>query len=64
MQETETCFNNMPMSAFKIPIMFRSVGRCGEMSYIIGRKEGQKGKEFTPIISVKCFNIDGEIIFN
>ena len=42
MQEGETHFNNMPMLAFRIPIMFRSVGRCSEMSYTMGRKEGPK----------------------
>ena len=42
MQESETCFDNMPMSGFRIPIVFRSVGRCSEMSYIMGRKEGPK----------------------
>ena len=42
MQESETRFNNIPMSAFKIPIIFRSVGRCSEMSYTMGRKEGPK----------------------
>ena len=31
MQENETYFDNMPMPMFRIPIMFRSVGR-----YMIG----------------------------
>ena len=39
MQESETCFNNMSMSAFKIPIMFRNVGRCNEMGDTMGRKK-------------------------
>ena len=39
MQESETCFDNMSMSAFRIPIMFRSVGRCSVMGYTMGRKE-------------------------
>ena len=44
MQESETRFDNMPMSVFKIPIMFRSVGRrCSEMSYTMGREKGPKG---------------------
>ena len=38
MQESETRFNNMPMIAFRIPIMFRRVGRCSEMSYTMDRK--------------------------
>ena len=42
MQESETCFDNMLMSAFKIPIMFKSVGRCSGMGYTMGRKEGPK----------------------
>ena len=42
MQESETHFNNMPMSEFKIPIMFRSVGRCSEMGYAMGREKGPK----------------------
>ena len=39
MQESETLFNNMPMLEFRICIMFRSVGRCSEMGYTMGRKE-------------------------
>ena len=39
MQESETDFDNMLMSTFRIPIMFRSMGRCSEMSYTMGRKE-------------------------
>ena len=42
MQKSETRFDNMPMLTFRIPIMFRSVGRCNEMSYIMDRKEGLK----------------------
>ena len=40
MQESETRFNNMLMLAFRIPILFRSVGRCSEMDYTMGCKEG------------------------
>ena len=43
MQESETRFDNMSMSAFRIPIMFRSVGMCGEMGYTVGREKGLKG---------------------
>ena len=64
MQESETRFHNMPMSTFRIPIMFRSVGRCSEMSYTMDRKKGPKSWEFTPIIGVKRFNGGGKIIFN
>ena len=39
MQESETLFDSMPMLTFRIPIMFRSVGRCSEMGYTMGRKE-------------------------
>ena len=42
MQESETHFDNMPMLAFGIPIMFRSVGRCSEMSYTMAQKKGPK----------------------
>ena len=64
MQESETRFDNMQMSAFRIPIMFKSEGRYSEMGFTMGRKEGPKGCEFNPIIGVKCFNSGGEIIFN
>ena len=64
MQENETRLDNMSMALFIILIMFRSVGRCREMSYTMIHKEGPKSKEFTPIISVKCLNGGGEIIFN
>ena len=43
MQESKTCFDNMLMPMFRIPIMFKSVGRCSEMSYTMGRKERPKG---------------------
>ena len=43
MQESETRFDNMPMLAFRIPIMFKSVGRCSEMGYTMGREKGLKG---------------------
>ena len=39
MQESETCFDNMPMLTFRIPIMFRSMGRCSEMGYTMGSEE-------------------------
>ena len=39
MHESETRFDNMPMSTFRILMMFRSVGRCSEMGYTMGRKE-------------------------
>ena len=58
MQESETRFDNMPMSAFKIPIMFKSVGRCSES------RERIEGLKIHPIICVKCFNGGGKIIFN
>ena len=43
MQKSETRFDNMSMPTFIIPIIFRSVGRCSEMSYTMGRKKGPKG---------------------
>ena len=43
MQESETRFDNIPMSALRIPIMFKSVGRYSEMGYIMGHKKGLKG---------------------
>ena len=43
MQESETYFDNISMSTFKIPIMFRSVGRCSEMSYAMSREKGLMG---------------------
>ena len=39
MEESETRFDNIPMPTFRIPIMFRSVGTCSEMSYAMGYKE-------------------------
>ena len=42
MQESETCFDNMSMPTFRIPIMFKSVGRCSKMGDTMGRKEGPK----------------------
>ena len=43
MEESETCFDNMPMSVFRIPIMLRSVGRCGEMGYTMSCEKGLMG---------------------
>ena len=42
MQESETRFENMPMPTFRVPIMFRSVGKCSEMGDTMGHKEGPK----------------------
>ena len=42
MQESETLFDNVLMSTSIVRIMFRSVGRCSEMGYTIGRKERLK----------------------
>ena len=42
MHENETHFDNMSMPTFRIPIMFRSVGRCSEIGYTMSRKEGPK----------------------
>ena len=38
MQESETRFDNVLMSTFKVPIMFRSVRRCSEMGDTTGCK--------------------------
>ena len=43
MQESKTRFDNMSMPMFRIPIMFRSMGRCSEMSYTMGSEKGPKG---------------------
>ena len=43
MQKSETHFDNMPIPAFIIPIIIKSVGRCSEMSYTMGREKGSKG---------------------
>ena len=64
MQESETRFYNVLMSEFRIPIMFKSVGRYSEMGYTMGRKKGPKSKKFAPIIWIKSFNGVGEIVFN
>ena len=42
MQESETRLDIMLMLAFRLTIMFRSVGRCSEISYTMGSKEGPK----------------------
>ena len=42
MQESETRFDNVPMPAFRVPIMFRSMGRCSEMGDTMGHKEGSE----------------------
>ena len=39
MQESETHFDNVSMLTFKLPIMFKSVGRCSEIGYTMGCKE-------------------------
>ena len=43
MQENEISFDNMPMPTIRIPIMFKSMGRCSEMSYTMGHEKGPKG---------------------
>ena len=64
MEESETRFDNMPMSAFRVPIMFRSVGRCSEMGDTMGCEKRSKSQKFSPIICVKGFDGGGEIVFN
>ena len=48
MQESETRFDNMPMPAFKIPIMFKSVRRYSEMGYTMGLRERTEGLNIRP----------------
>ena len=43
MQKSKTCCDNMPIPAFRIPIMFRSVRRGSEMGYTMGCEKGLKG---------------------
>ena len=42
MHKSDTHFDIMPMPAFRVPIMFKSVGRCSEMGYTMGHKKGPK----------------------
>ena len=49
MQRSETSFDNMPMSAFRVPIMFRSVGRCSEMGDTMGREKNRRAKNSPPL---------------
>ena len=42
MQESETLFDNRMMSAFNVPIMFKSVRRFCEMGYTLCYKERLK----------------------
>ena len=42
-QESETCFGNMLMSAFRIPIMYKSLGRYSKMGSTMGLEKGSKG---------------------
>ena len=48
MQESETRFDNMSMSKFRILIMFRSVGRSSEMGYTVARKD-RRARNSPPI---------------
>ena len=43
MQENETRFDNMLMPTFRLPIMFRSVGRFSEIGNTMSCKKGPKG---------------------
>ena len=49
MQERETRLDKRPMLAFRVSIMFRSVGRYSEMGYTMGHKKGPKGYKFAPL---------------
>ena len=64
MQASETRFDNMPMSAFRVPIMFKIVGRRSEMGDTMGCEKISKSQKFTPIIYAKGFDGGGEILFN
>ena len=43
MEESETRFDNILMSVFRIPIMLKSVGRCSDLGYTMCCKKGSKG---------------------
>ena len=43
MEESETRFDNMSMSTFRIPLMLRSVGRFSETGYTTGCEKGPTG---------------------
>ena len=64
MQESKTHFDNMPMLAFKIPIMFRSVGRCSKWVIPWVARKDRRAKNSSLIIYVKHFYGRGEIVFN
>ena len=51
MEESETHFENRSMLAFRIPIMFKSMGRYSEMGYTIGCKKVPKAKKL-PLLSM------------
>ena len=56
MQESETHFDNMPMSTFRIHIMLRSVGMCSEMGYTYhGSRERTEGLKIRPYYLCKVF---------
>ena len=64
MQKSETYFDNMSMPEFRVPIMFRIMGRCSEMGGTMGCEKRPKSQKFTSIICVEGFNGGGEIVFN
>ena len=57
MQESETCFDNMPLSAFRVPIMFRSVGRYSEMGDTMGHEKRPKSQKSTPLSMLRVLMV-------
>ena len=51
MKESETRFDKMSMSTFRIPITFKSVGRYSEIGYTMGCEKDRRAKN-SPLLSM------------
>ena len=63
-EESETCFDNVTMTSFRVPIVFRSVWWSSKVSDPMGSKKSSKSQVFTTIIEIKCIDFLLKVCFH
>ena len=63
-EESETCFDNVTMTSFRVPIVFRSVWWSSKVSDPMGSKKSSKSQVVTTIIEIKCIDFLLKVCFH
>ena len=63
-EESKTCFDNVTMTSFRVPIVFRSVWWSSKVSDPMGSKKSSKSQVFTTIIGIKCMDFLLKVCFH